>query len=63
MNGGGVLLLEKDFLRVAALVDSLLRNQTLRQAVIKGQLKALEKYSRENISRILLDHLEEVIRK
>jgi glycosyltransferase involved in cell wall biosynthesis len=63
MNRGGVLLHEKDFLRTAALIDLLVRDKDLRQAVIRGQLKALEKYSRENVSRILLRHIEGVARR
>jgi glycosyltransferase involved in cell wall biosynthesis len=63
MNGGGVLLREKDFFRTAALIDVLVRNKGLRQAVIQGQLRALEKYSRANVSRILLQHIEEVVRR
>ena len=60
MNGGGVLLKEKDFLRIAALIDVLVRDRDIRQAAIRGQLRALEKFSRENVSRILLRHIEEV---
>ena len=63
MNGGGVLLREKDFLRTAALIDVLVRNKGLRQAVIQGQLKALEKYSRANVGRVLQQHIEEVARR
>jgi len=63
MNGGGVLILEKDFFRIAALIDVVQRNDDLRQALIKGQLQALKKYSHENVSRILLDCLREVTGK
>jgi len=63
MNGGGVLLREKDFLRIASLLDVLVRNKDVRQAVVQGQLKALEKFSRANVSRILLQHIEEVVRR
>jgi len=62
MNGGGVLLRKKDFFRIAALIDVLVRNKELRREVVQGQLRALEKYSRENVSRILLQHIEEVTR-
>jgi glycosyltransferase involved in cell wall biosynthesis len=63
MNGGGVLLLEKDLFRVAALIHALIRNQGIRQALVDGQLNALERFSRENVSRVLLRHLEEVSTK
>ena len=62
MNGGGVLLAEKDLFRVAALIDVLTNNASLRESVVRGQLRALEKFSRENVSRILLRHIEEVSR-
>jgi len=60
MNGGGVLIKEKDFLRIAASIDTLVRDSDIRQATIRGQLRALQKYSRENVSRILLRHIQEV---
>ncbi len=63
MNGGGVLVRDKDFFRIAALIDALLRRKDLRQSVIQGQLRALERYSRENVARILQQHIEEVIRR
>jgi glycosyltransferase involved in cell wall biosynthesis len=62
MNGGGVLVSKKDFPRIAALIDVLVRDRSLRQSVIRGQLKALDKFSRENVSRILLEHVERVSR-
>jgi glycosyltransferase involved in cell wall biosynthesis len=62
MNGGGALLSKKDFPGIAALIDVLVRDRGLRQSVIEGQLGALEKFSRENVSRILLDHVERVSR-
>ncbi|MGB7295305.1 MAG: glycosyltransferase family 4 protein [Candidatus Aminicenantales bacterium] len=63
MNGGGVLVRDKDFLRIAALIDVLVREQELRRSVVQGQLKAREKYSRENVARILRQHIEEVTRR
>jgi len=62
MNGGGVLLREKDFFRIAALVDVLVKDKDMRRSVVQGQSRALEKFSRENVSRILLRHVEEVAR-
>jgi glycosyltransferase involved in cell wall biosynthesis len=62
MNDGGILLTEKDFFRTAALIDALLSNERLRLSIIEGQTQALQKYSRENISRVLLGHIEEVSR-
>ncbi len=63
MNGAGVLVKDKDFFRIAGLIDVLVRDGDLRQAVIGGQIKALESYSRENVARVLGQHIQEVIRR
>jgi glycosyltransferase involved in cell wall biosynthesis len=63
MNGGGVLVRGKDFFRIAALIDVLVREKDLRRGVIQGQLKALERHSRENVACILRQHIEEVTRR
>jgi glycosyltransferase involved in cell wall biosynthesis len=60
MNGGGVLLRKKDFMATAALIDRIVENKSLKAKIIAGQLKALKKYSRENVSRILLEHVDRV---
>ncbi len=62
MNGGGVVVSKKDFPRLAALIDTLVRNRDLRRSVIEGQLLALQKFSRENVSRTLLEHVDRVSR-
>lgn len=62
MNGGGVILRHKDVLRTAALIDRIQRDQALRKTIIDGQLKALQEYSRENVSRILLEHVRKASR-
>ncbi len=62
MNGGGVVVTKKDFPRLAALIDALVRNRELRRSVIDGQLLALQKFSRENVSRTLLEHVDRVSR-
>ncbi len=63
LNGGGILLREKDFLRTAALLDQLQRGDSFRRAVLNSQKKALEKYSTDNVGRILLDHIKTVMKK
>ena len=63
MNGGGFLLREKNFPATAALIDRLDRDLSLRQQVVDGQLRALEKFAPENVSRILLEHVERVSEK
>lgn len=63
MNGGGVLVQDKDFFRIAALVDGLVRDAELRGAVVRGQLSALERYSRDNVAGLLRRHVREVTRE
>ena len=63
MNGGGVLIREKDFLRIAGIIDVLVRDEGLRRAAVSGQRKALERYGRENVAAILRQHIEEVSRR
>ena len=60
MNGGGIVVQEKDFIRLAALLDRLAADRVFREQIVASQLKALRKYNRENISRILLEHIERV---
>lgn len=63
MNGGGILLREKDFLRTAAVLDKLNRDDGFKNTVIEYQLEALEKYRKENVSQILMHHIERVRQK
>ncbi len=60
LNGGGIILRSKDFFKTAALIDTILKDDSLRDRIIGSQVKALDKYQKENISRILLSHLERV---
>jgi len=60
MNGGGLIVREKNFFRTAALIDSLIRNNDLRERVIESQLKALRKYGRSNVGGLLLNHVHKV---
>jgi glycosyltransferase involved in cell wall biosynthesis len=63
MNGGGLLLREKDIFKTAAVLNKLEKDKSFRDSIIEYQLKALEKYKRENVSRILLKHIEKVRQK
>jgi glycosyltransferase involved in cell wall biosynthesis len=57
LNQGGILVREKDPLRVAAVCDQVLSRPGLRAAVLAGQARALEKYRRQRTGGILLDFL------
>jgi glycosyltransferase involved in cell wall biosynthesis len=60
MNGGGIVVQEKDFLKIAATLDRLMTDRGFREQVVTSQSEALGKYDRENISRILLQHIGKV---
>ena len=57
MNGGGMLVREKEPLRLAALCHEILTRPPLRAAILAGQERALEKYRRQRTGKILLDFL------
>ncbi|MBD3414732.1 MAG: glycosyltransferase [Candidatus Aminicenantes bacterium] len=57
MNKGGVLIKDKDLFRTAALIDRIQQDQDLREKLIASQNKALNKYKKDNVSRILLEQI------
>lgn len=60
MNGGGILIHEKDFAKIAVLLDKLHKDEAFRKKVVLSQKKALQKFSWENVSQILLSHIQKV---
>jgi glycosyltransferase involved in cell wall biosynthesis len=60
MNHGGVLLRDKDPLRAAALCHEILTRPGLKEKILRGQTRALEKYRQQFTGRILLDFLEDL---
>ena len=60
LNGGGILLREKDFVKAAVLLERLNRNESFRNEIVAFQKTALTKYSTENVSHILVDHIKKV---
>lgn len=60
MNGGGVVLKDKDPVRTAALLDRVVRDSGLRKRLVDSGTKALKRYQRENVRRILMEHVERV---
>jgi glycosyltransferase involved in cell wall biosynthesis len=57
MNGGGALVRAKDPLRTAALLDRIVSDTDFKARLVASGRRALEKYSPENIGRILAEHL------
>lgn len=60
MNGGGVVLKDKDPFRTAAVVDRVVRDRDLRAKLIAAGTKALARYERANVRRILMEHVANV---
>jgi glycosyltransferase involved in cell wall biosynthesis len=57
MNHGGILVREKDPLKIAALCHEILSRPKLKAAILAGQEKALAKYRQQVTGRILLEYL------
>jgi glycosyltransferase involved in cell wall biosynthesis len=57
MNGGGVLVREKDFLKIAALCHEILSRPALKKEILVGQARSLEKYRRQRTGQTLLAYL------
>jgi glycosyltransferase involved in cell wall biosynthesis len=60
LNGGGILLAEKEYLKTAALLEVLRTNRDFKRKVTAAQQAALARYDRANTGRILLEHIERV---
>jgi len=60
MNNGGLLLHKKDLLRTASVLDKLSRDEIFRREIVSSQVEALKKYDRDNVTRILLEHIERI---
>jgi glycosyltransferase involved in cell wall biosynthesis len=60
MNGGGILIHEKDFAKTAVLLDKLHKDGAFRKKIVLAQKQALQKFSQENVSQILLSHIQRV---
>jgi len=60
MNSGGLLLHKKDLFKTAAVLDKLYRDKIFRGKIVSSQVEALKKYNRDNVTRILLEHIERI---
>lgn len=58
MNNGGVLVHRKDHLRIAALMDLILTDSSLKEKIQQSQQRALIKYRSEKTGEILLEYLK-----
>ncbi|MFC2156426.1 glycosyltransferase family 4 protein [Acidobacteriota bacterium] len=63
MNGGGILLRQRDYLRGAGLIDRLNKDPEFHSRIVRFQCDALKKYETGNVRKILMGHLERFIQK
>jgi glycosyltransferase involved in cell wall biosynthesis len=61
LHGGGVLYQDKDPSAVAALMDNILSDADLRETVLDGQERALERLLSEDFAGTLLKHVEDAL--
>jgi glycosyltransferase involved in cell wall biosynthesis len=61
LRGGGILLAEKDAIEVAALIDRVLSDDTLRAAVLRTQERAIASLRAVDFGALLLDRLAPVL--
>ncbi len=62
MDGGGILYHRKDPLEVAALVDAVVSNASLRDSVVAGQDAALDRLLAKDFGGMLLGYVERALR-
>jgi glycosyltransferase involved in cell wall biosynthesis len=57
MNNGGILVNRKDFIGIAALLDRVLADESLKNKIIASQQQALQKYRFNETGKILLSYI------
>jgi glycosyltransferase involved in cell wall biosynthesis len=61
MDGAGVLFYQKDPMRVAALIDAVLSNASLQEAIVDGQLAAVERLQAKDFGGALLGFIDRIL--
>ena len=62
MNGAGVLYDDKDPMHVAALMDAIVSNARLQDAIVDGQLAAVERLRAKDFAGTVLQFVDEILR-
>lgn len=57
MSGQGILINNKDFVQIAALIDKIVNDSSLKEQIIMSQTRVLDKYLRNSTGQILLEHI------
>jgi glycosyltransferase involved in cell wall biosynthesis len=60
LNGGGVLLRNKDYVASAAVIDRIRADQDFRRRIVAGQVRSLERYDRSRTAGRLLEFIRKV---
>ncbi len=60
MNGGGILVHQKDFVHIAALIARILEDPSLKSKILESQQKALQKYTLNRTGSILMEYLSRI---
>ena len=61
LNGGGVLIKERDFKKIAAFLSILSKNRVLLREVLKTQREAISVYEKKNIVKNFVNFLENIL--
>jgi len=61
MNGGGLLVNDKDHLKIASLIDRVVDDGKFREKVIDSQNKAIEKYMQNKTGSTLLKYIKGIV--
>jgi glycosyltransferase involved in cell wall biosynthesis len=60
MNSGGLLVNQKDYISIGALMDRVLTDTDLKEKVLASQKKALGKYYQNKTGKILMEYIEKL---
>jgi L-malate glycosyltransferase len=61
MDGAGVLFAEKDPMHVAALIDAIVSNVMLQDAIVEGQLAAVDRLRSKDFAGMLLGFMNQIL--
>ena len=61
MGNGGILVRNKDFLGLAAMMDRVITDSKLRETIVAGQHQELKRYHQNRTGQILMDYLEKLL--
>jgi len=60
LKGSGVLIYKKKFQETAELMDIVIKDESIREKIVKGQSERLKDFERENVAKHLIEYIETV---